>query len=82
MDRSKKLSVAFAFAGAILLGWFGSELGRRTGAGSLAVAAFAIGVLCFAFAPVAALTARVRELERRLAVSATTAVDGSTRARA
>lgn len=57
----------YSLAGAALLGWFGTRIGILTAAGSLPIAAFAVGIILMAQAPTFALRDRVRRLEAQLA---------------
>jgi len=59
--------IPFALLGAALMGYFGSQLGIRSGAGSGTVAAFTIGIFLIINAAIVPLKARLRQLEQQLA---------------
>jgi hypothetical protein len=66
--------------GAAFLGWGGAALSAQiglTGWSGFILGAFAVGIACMAYAPVAALEDRVRELEARLAAHSANSTDKS-----
>ena len=58
--------VGYLALGAVFSAFFGTRLAAQSGAGSVTVVGFMFGVLLFAYAPLTALNARIRDLERRL----------------
>lgn len=65
-----KSRLVYSLIGAALMAWGGAGVATRTGLTGWAeinLVLLALGIVCIAFAPVAALEQRVRELEARIA---------------
>jgi hypothetical protein len=75
-----KLQLAYGMVGVTLMAFFGTRIGNVTTIGSLAVAAFALGIVLLSQMPAIGLLARMKRLEAELAAARDAAARSGARA--